>query len=129
MKPGASAAPAPRLRVAVPCAWGLLLLVASVLPRTPGLPGGVSDGVLHAAGYGLFAALVCWALLPGLGSPGAGLAGLAAGLTLGGLTELLQSFLPWRSAEFRDIVADGAGSTLLVGLVLAGSWLRARVVP
>jgi VanZ family protein len=41
---------------------------------------------------------------------------LALGLAYGGTIELVQRFLPWRSAEWLDLLADATG--VLVGLAL-----------
>ncbi len=83
-----------------------------------GLGAGISDTFLHGTLYGVMALLVFWSFLPAWGPCGAGLAGFLGTVTFGGFTEALQSLVPWRSAEARDLVADSVGAGVAVALVL-----------
>lgn len=105
-------------------AWAMmaLIFVVSSIPGLPPIPGGIDDSVAHALEYAVLAAL----LLRGLAGARwrgvtIGVAGLAVVLaTLYGLTdEMHQRFVPGRTAEFADGVADALGATAAVGLVWA----------
>lgn len=113
------------VRWAVTCLYGTLLIVLAVIPSpAPYIAPGVSDSVLHAAGYGVLAILVAWAVRPSLAQMiAAGLAGVAGGVSLGIVTELLQGLVPWRSSELRDIGSDLTGALIGAALWLAASWL------
>ncbi len=55
-------------------------------------------------------------------------------LAFGGLIEFLQGMLPYRSAEFRDLVADGAGiaagwALAVIGLRHWTRWLESALPP
>lgn len=85
----------------------LALLPARDIPLPTGLL--VRDKVLHAAvfvGIGGVARLAFW--------PSSWVVGAAYAVGLGALIEVLQYFVPYRSAEWLDLLADGVG----VGLAL-----------
>jgi VanZ family protein len=108
-------------------AWRLVLaaLLAAAswlafMPQPPGIPGG--DKLHHLLGF---------AVLSFVGALGFGphrrtlLAVAAAMLLYGAFIEAVQSQLPWRTAEWADLLADGAG--VLLGLVAAVLLRRATL--
>jgi len=81
----------------------------------PTLPFAQSDKLLHAAAYGLFAGLVLRALWAEEGTPapaGVLVLGAALAAAYGAADELHQRFVPGRSCDLFDWMADGAGATL-----------------
>ena len=117
-----------RVRVWGP-AWATMVLVF-VLSSISGLgpiPGGVDDGVAHALQYAVLAAL----LLRGLaGARWRGVRVRAAALavllaTLYGVTdEAHQWFVPGRTAEVTDLVADALGAAVAAGVICGWSIVR-----
>ena len=117
-----------RVRVWGP-AWATMVLIF-VLSSMSGLgpiPGGVDDGVAHALQYAVLAAL----LLRGLaGARWRGVRGRAAALavllaTLYGVTdEAHQWFVPGRTAEVTDLVADALGAAVAAGVICGWSIVR-----
>jgi VanZ family protein len=104
-------------------AWWPALLTAGAIfaassTRGSSLPGGLppgSDKVVHLGVYGLLGALVARALLLRSGALLSGRALVAsAGLALAyGLSdEIHQLFVPGRSFEVADLVADALGAAL-----------------
>ena len=95
-----------------PVAVAALIFVAS--SRSHLAPTGVTHGdkVVHFAVYGLLATLICRL---GRGWRGAAWALLAAS-AFGASDEWHQSFVPGRSAEVADWVADSLGAALAVSL-------------
>jgi len=90
-------------------AVALLLVVPLPAAATAGAPAG-SDKTVHVVLFGALA--VVWRRA--LSGPAIWL-GLAvfAGVTLyGGGLELVQSFLPYRSCELADFIADGVGAAV-----------------
>lgn len=106
--------PGPGARRAVTFLYAALLIMLAVIPSpAPYVAPGVSDSVLHAAGYGVFALLVAWTVQPSVSRAiAAGIAGVVGGVGLGATTELLQELVPWRSAELRDVGWDLAGAAI-----------------
>jgi len=117
-----------RVRVWGP-AWATMVLIF-VLSSISGLgpiPGGVDDGVAHALQYAVLAAL----LLRGLaGARWRGVRVRAAALavllaTLYGVTdEAHQWFVPGRTAEVTDLVADALGAAVAAGVICGWSIVR-----
>ena len=117
-----------RVRVWGP-AWATMVLIF-VLSSMSGLgpiPGGVDDGVAHALQYAVLAAL----LLRGLaGARWRGVKVRAAALavllaTLYGVTdEAHQWFVPGRTAEVTDLVADALGAAVPAGVICGWSIVR-----
>jgi len=117
-----------RVRVWGP-AWATMVLIF-VLSSISGLgpiPGGVDDGVAHALQYAVLAAL----LLRGLaGARWRGVKVRAAALavllaTLYGVTdEAHQWFVPGRTAEVTDLVADAIGAAVAAGVICGWSIVR-----
>ena len=86
--------------------WAAGIFLMSVRPRPPEL-GPFGDKWLHALAY----AVLAWLLRPPLGrTRRAGLLALLLAVLYGAALELLQGFLPWRTAEWTDLVANTAGA-------------------
>ena len=112
-----------RVRVWGP-AWAMMVLifVLSSMSGLARLPGGVDDSVAHALEYAVLAAL----LLRGLaGARWRGVRVRAAGMAVllatlyGGTDEVHQRFVPGRTAELTDLVADALGAAVAAGLIWA----------
>ena len=117
-----------RVRVWGP-AWAtmVLIFVLSSISELGPIPGGVDDGVAHALQYAVLAAL----LLRGLaGARWRGVKVRAAALavllaTLYGVTdEAHQWFVPGRTAEVTDLVADALGAAVAAGVICGWSIVR-----
>ncbi len=116
-------APGPRL------AWrGLLALLLAVVcyfafvPRPPGLHFDNADKLQHMAAFVCLSACAALSLRPGHSRLfSAGLAMLAFGL----LIELVQFYIPERSADWQDVLADAVG----IAAGLATVALARRVWP
>ena len=89
-----------------------LIFVASSRSRLASTDVANGDKIVHFAVYGLLATLVCRL---GVGWRGAAWALLAAS-AFGASDEWHQSFVPGRSAEVADWVADSLGAALAVSL-------------
>ena len=101
--------------------WAPLLLYSAFIfyqssgPAPPIIPGKVPglDKVLHAGGYALWGALAAWAIARTWPSLPLGrlvwIAGVAGAL-FGLSDEIHQSFVPSRSADAFDLLADVLGS-------------------
>jgi hypothetical protein len=104
-----------RARLACAAIWGAAWLgVAALLLLPLGVPGGgPSDLVGHFLLFGTMAfATVSFSRRPKQ------LAGLAiATIALGGALEFAQGFVPYRTADITDAIANGAGG--LVGCAVA----------
>ena len=111
--------------------WGWVLAVAGVIfwassrstVATPGLGIADFDKVAHFSVYGLLATLTVRA---GRGPRAAWLAVVAVSL-FGASDEWHQSFVPGRSCELADWVADTIGAALAVSLYTRWGWYRARL--
>lgn len=104
-----------------------LIFTASASPD-PGLPSSVSDKTAHFAAYGLLSALFLRALA------GGALAGMTwtrataavlLSLLYGVTDELHQRFVPYRSPDVLDVVADAVGACAGVIALLILRWGRA----
>lgn len=94
-------------------AYAAALFVVAVLPLSGPVVGG-GDKLHHLVGFLVFALLLGWAR-PRLGW----LAAWGIATLYGGSIELVQLFLPWRSAEWLDLGADALGAALgLAGVEL-----------
>jgi VanZ family protein len=115
-------------RILPPVAWivvSFLLSHQPTLPYPPDISAQVVSVMGHVGVFGVLAALIWWAL--GLAEMSlARRAGVAILLTViyGFLDEWHQSFVPGRTPDIRDIVADTIGATLAM---LAVTWLARRV--
>ncbi|MEY2930276.1 MAG: VanZ like family [Pseudomonadota bacterium] len=106
----------------------LLILVLGSIRQGPPGPQQLNDKALHFIGFGFAAGLWCRAcrhLWPGATMRVAALRGFAASTALGALLELWQAFLPYRSAELLDWVADALGAAL-AALLLVAFWRLAE---
>jgi VanZ family protein len=93
---------------------GLLFYFGLVpLKHLPGPEFKLADKVWHAGAFGGVAGLLSRVLtfFGARGLPAARWAALTA-VALGGLLEILQSFTPFRSADWADFVADSLGALL-----------------
>lgn len=99
-----------------------LIFFVSGLSQAP-LPSNVSDKNAHAAAYFVMALLAVRAIHGGLPARvtarGAAIA-LAITIGYGALDETHQYFVPGRSADVLDLLADATGG--LVGLMLCWAW-------
>jgi VanZ family protein len=91
----------------------------------------ISDKVVHAVEFGGLALCLCRALraqLPTCSSPVVALISVLLTLGYGGVDELHQLFVPGRSTDFADILADGLGAILAAWGWIKGShywpWLH-----
>jgi len=100
--------------------YGLLIFIQSSFPSPdfgPELPG--MDKLLHLTAYAIMAALACraFATLPRMRRTGIlFLAGFLFALLFGLSDEWHQSFVPGRTADCWDLVADGLGGLLGAGV-------------
>ena|SRR5689334_1614531 len=114
----------PRVRRGLFLLWWALWACVGYLSLTPiRLPPGTSDKLLHFTGYALMSAaavgfchtrhrLALWAALA---------------TAFGGGIEIAQAFIPYRSCELLDFVADAAGAAL--GCLTAQLWLLLVIRP
>jgi VanZ family protein len=107
-----------------------VIFYASSIPDLTALPGGISDKVGHGIGYGLLGALLLRAFAAArLANVGAAtswpawLASVAYGVT----DEFHQRFVPGRTPDVNDVIADGVGAALaIVACWLLAAATRAR---
>ena len=98
----------------------LLLVVVSCLALTPKPLEGADSGLDKVAHLLAFTALAFSAYLGFPASRGGTRMALLCGLlTYGGLIEVVQFFVPGRSSEWGDLLADGIG--IVFGMSLAAS--------
>ena len=111
-----------------PLAWAALifLLSSSSLERAPALDKPLADKAAHAVFFAVLSALLIRALHRGCSLSWGRAAVLAFVITstYGGLDEYHQSFVPRRSPELADWVADTTGA--LVGLGIFAVCYRQR---
>lgn len=130
--PSAAAATSPStLSLWGPVAAGMALVFGLSSMSSPPVPPNVWDKLLHAGAYGGLALVTLRATA---GGRLAGLTGrallLAWAITTayGASDEVHQSFVPQRSADLFDVVADGVGAAVALGAAqAAGIILRSRV--
>jgi VanZ family protein len=101
--------------------WGPVVLMlaviftASSIPDLTSLPGNISDKSGHSIGYGMLGGLILRALAGGRLRGVTWMRGIAAIVlaTLYGVTdEFHQLFVPGRSADRYDVLADCVGATM-----------------
>ena len=115
--------------------WGpvAIFMVANFYESSmtnPPLPGGMSDKLAHASGYVVLGALLARAVAKGLFRPLSAVAAcvsVAIAVLYGASDELHQYFVPGRSADLRDLLADAVGAVVGVGVVWACGILWPRV--
>ncbi len=116
-------------RFALAGAWAALIFVLSSRANLPGPGFPYGDKILHAGEFGVLAWLLARALLPPM------LASRRKGLAIywvAGVSSLIyalsdemhQAFVPGRSCEISDLLADSAG--ILLALVLMPLYLKWR---
>jgi VanZ family protein len=111
----------PLFLVNIVYAVGVLML--ALMPTVPNPGFEVPDVAAHAMVYGIQVALLFAMLRSIVAAPAAvGLAWLGA-TVFGLVTESLQAFQPDRMVELRDIVANGAGATLVGVVILFAGWV------
>jgi VanZ like protein len=103
-----------------------LIFAASSIPNLGSLPGGMSDKSGHSIGYAILGALLLRAFaggrLQGITWTRGAVAIVLA--TLYGMSdEFHQLFVPGRSADRYDVIADSVGAAIGVGL----GWLAGAV--
>jgi VanZ family protein len=102
------------------------IFVASSIPDVPQLPGDVSDKTVHFWVYAVLGILVCRGLAGGTFN-GVTLLGGCAAILVSGLyavsDEVHQLFVPGRSPDVFDVIADTLGASGGVAIV----WLVGRL--
>ncbi len=98
-------------------AYLALLHFAAGRSELPSIVAHVWDKLLHAAAYAVLAVLSVRAFQGGFRAPrrGAALAAGAFATAYGGLDEYYQMFVPGRSADPLDLLADAVGAFGAVG--------------
>jgi hypothetical protein len=116
-----------RPRWGPPIAWAAVILLLTSIPGSElqdvsalGFPG--ADKVVHGLLYGVFGWLAARAWLRPLPSLRPLLRVLAGIALFALLDEWHQQFIPGRSMDALDLLADLAGAS--AGLVAAAAWLR-----
>lgn len=101
------------------------MLVATSIPNPP-VPSGVArfDKVVHFAMYAVLAGLLLWATRGSRPTALAVLATLLVVSAYGALDEWHQQFIPGRTMELGDWLADSFGA--LLGAAAAAFTIRAR---
>lgn len=97
----------------------LAIFVVGSLPGAPPVARELNDKAQHAIGFGLLAWLWCRALRRLRPNPSLGrvaLGGFGVSVAVGGLLELWQALLSYRTCEFLDWVADAIGAALAASL-------------
>jgi VanZ family protein len=129
--PGTSTQPLRRPAV-VRAAWwwgpvvvyAVVIFIASSIGQPPSLPQIVTDKALHGGLYAGFGLVVLralarrWERVTLLTMLGAIVVAILYGIS----DEFHQSFVPGRTSDVADVVADGTGATVAVGI----AWLVAR---
>lgn len=105
---------APRRLAFALCLLGVLVLALIPVPHY--IPSTPWDKANHALAFAVLALLGCWSF------PGRTAGVLLGLLAYGAFIELLQALVPYRMAEYLDLLADGAG--LLVGWQLTHLFRR-----
>jgi VanZ family protein len=121
---GANASAEPRTVSRIQLLWAVaiasLIVVASSRARVAGPPIVNIDKMSHFAVYGLLATLVCRI---GTGWRAAAWSLLVVS-AFGASDEWHQSWVPGRTSEFADWVADTSGAALAVTLYVGWRWYR-----
>jgi VanZ family protein len=97
--------------------WASLIFVLSSRPRLPDLPL-TFDGIDKAA-HALFFGILCAWVVFGVGHRGraALVVGMAATSLYGAFDEIHQMFVPGRSPDILDWIADTTGAALAAGIM------------
>lgn len=109
---------------------GFLYYLSSIPGDAMSVPIGLPDYVLHAGGYAVLCTLVYVTLRRGWGMPLkiSMILSWMISVSYGVLDEYHQSFVPLRTPDFRDVLADGVGALLaLVVIYILRSLYSGRV--
>jgi VanZ family protein len=109
--------------------WAALIFAASSVSRVPDLPAHVTDKMVHASVYAVLAGACLRAMAGGRWTGvtmGAAAAAVLMATAYGVTDELHQRFVPGRTADVLDLLADFTGSMASAVLALGTSWLRPR---
>lgn len=113
--------------------WALLIEAMVLWPNPPEVPQGWTiiwldflklDRMVHAALFAVLTVLLMRAWLVASRPQRAAAAAFGLSAAFGAFTELQQHFIPTRSMEFGDFLADAAGAA--VGLVAFAAWALRR---
>jgi VanZ family protein len=110
-------------------AYMAVIFYESSLTDAP-LPGGMSDKLAHATGYALLGGLVARAMAGGFPlplGPASAMTSLAMSVLYGASDEWHQRFVPGRTADLRDLLADAVGAAVAVSIVWACGILWPRL--
>jgi VanZ family protein len=113
-------------------AWMALLFYASSLSELPSVAGRVSDKLEHAVAYAALGGLLLRALTGGLLRPvtvRAAIVAVAFAAIYGASDEIHQHFVPHRTMDARDLLADTTGAAAAAGVLYAWGIIRARNGP
>src|SRR5262245_36462838 len=105
-----------------------VIFIASSIPDVPPLPGGMSDTSGHSLGYAILGALLLRALAGGRMRGVTWRTALATVVlaTLYGVSdEFHQSFVPHRTPDVYDVLADAIGAAAATTAAAALATLRA----
>jgi VanZ family protein len=108
-------------------AYMLLIFLASSFERLPTIGGGLSDKHLHALAYAGLALLTFRAFADARFdrlTAARGLAAVVVAVVYGISDEWHQHFVPGRTSDVLDLLADAAGAILAVGLLWACGIIR-----
>ena len=122
-------APRPRWLWLPVAAWAAAIFAASSVSHVPELPAHVTDKMVHATIYGVLGAACLRALAGGRWSGvsfGVAAASVLAATAYGATDEFHQWFVPGRTADVFDLLADFTGSASAAAVILAFSWVRRR---
>jgi hypothetical protein len=109
-----------------------LIFAASSIPDVKTIPGGVSDKTAHFWVYGILGLVLFRALAGGTRSGltfGRALLTIVLACIYGVSDEFHQSFVPGRTADVFDALADTVGATAIVVAMLVGNYVLARRRP
>lgn len=105
------------------------IFAVSSVGSLPELPARVTDKMMHGSVYAVFAVTWVRALAGGRWDGVTVRVAVASvvAVTLYGVTdEFHQWFVPGRTADVRDLAADGLGGAAAAVAALAAGWLRGR---
>jgi VanZ family protein len=111
-------------------AWAAVIFALSSASELPAPPAELSDKAMHAGAYAVLAATIVRALAGGRWRGvtfGVAAAAVIAATLYGVTDEFHQSFVPGRSVDALDVLADFAGGTAAALTALALGWWRRRV--
>jgi len=113
-------------------AWMALLFYASSLSDLPSVAGRFSDKLEHALAYAALGGLLVRALSGGLLRPvtvRAVILAVALAAIYGASDEIHQHFVPHRTMDVNDLLADTTGAAAAAGVLYAWGIIRARNGP